>query len=270
MLEHLGFGPETQENLDLVLLLLYSGALTDINRQNNNGNTPLFIACDASRIRTVQILLDNDALSNIMNIEGETPLFEACNNNNIQLVEILLKHGAVESINIETRRNETPLLISFYLGYFDIFKLLLKYGALNIDNIVHVINSIDTEERYTFFRKHNFLLFYIFYNYKNYEEIPELIKEIIESLNICMIKIEELFTIKEQQLAEILRMKRQPMLTFLNSSKSQPINNKIDRFIKTSNKARALWKISISSFIGPDKYDYSFPIRILYNHVSRQ
>jgi ankyrin repeat protein len=74
----------------LVQYLIEHGA--DINKENNEGETPLFKACrwgyDNEII--VQYLIENGADINKKNNEGETPLFIACHCRNYNVAQCLI------------------------------------------------------------------------------------------------------------------------------------------------------------------------------------
>lgn len=79
-----------------------------INVLNENGETPLHIACRYGRRRSVlKKLLKNGANPNALNKSGETPIFEVQHNNNPY--KILAQYGA--DLNVKNANGETPLQI---------------------------------------------------------------------------------------------------------------------------------------------------------------
>ncbi len=76
-------------------------------------------------------------ISNQPNEEGNSPLFEACNKGLTDIVEYLLKvcqadiktEGTYSDIDGMVHRNVTPLWIAAVKSHSDVVKLLLSYGA---------------------------------------------------------------------------------------------------------------------------------------------
>ena len=92
-------------NKDLVEYLIKYGA--DINKESEYGETPLFRACDSGNKDLVEYLIELGAYLNKENLNDETPLFNACLNGNKDLVEYLIEYGA--DINKESKYGQTPL-----------------------------------------------------------------------------------------------------------------------------------------------------------------
>lgn len=79
-----------------------------INTLNQDGETPLHIACRYGRRRSVlKKLLKNGANPNALNKSGETPIFEVQHNNDPY--KILARYGA--DLNVKNANGETPLQI---------------------------------------------------------------------------------------------------------------------------------------------------------------
>ncbi|CAL4248637.1 unnamed protein product, partial [Meganyctiphanes norvegica] len=74
-----------------------------------NGITSLYVASQQNRPDIVQFLLDNNADVNKTNNEGETPLWVACYNNHrdINVVQLLLANNA--DVNKACNSGQTPL-----------------------------------------------------------------------------------------------------------------------------------------------------------------
>ncbi|UNF62747.1 ankyrin repeat domain-containing protein [Spiroplasma poulsonii] len=92
-------------NFDLTRFLVVIGA--DVNLQDENGRTPLFVATSINNPEMVQLLLDNGADINLQNKNGITPLNFAVIKKNLKMVQLLLDKGANVSI-----QNELITLIS--------------------------------------------------------------------------------------------------------------------------------------------------------------
>ena len=213
------------DNLEVIVFLLAHGHIENINKKTLHGNSAFIKACEIAsmtgNIEIIKKLIEEGADVNQENDFGDTPLLILSNfNSKIEIVDLLLKNGA--EIHKETGYDKTPFLQVFYNKNYEILKLFLKYNALNKDNIVDIIDSIDNTERGTLYRKHNLLLFYIFYNYNNIEEIPREINIIIEQLKNYDTefgeKIQQLLFIKNQKIRESCIEKRKPLLNIFKSS----------------------------------------------------
>ena len=74
----------------IIRLLLYE-AKADVNIQNDEGQTPLHVACLAGNLDIARILLlEGAANSNIKDNSGRSVLLYACEDNNVEFVKLLL------------------------------------------------------------------------------------------------------------------------------------------------------------------------------------
>jgi ankyrin repeat protein len=115
-------------NKNLIEFALYAGA--DVNKADEDGNTPLHEATSSGKKDIVKLLLNAGATINQGNNEGLTPLHWAVHNGNKAMVEFLLQHKA--NINQTDRSGHTPLYWSTLKGRKgkDIVELLRKHGAV--------------------------------------------------------------------------------------------------------------------------------------------
>lgn len=83
----------------------------DIDEQDSKGNTPLHMSVDQSTKHNSPIpcewLCSNGANLNIKNNDGQTPLHLACFSGFSNCIKDLIEHGA--DINIKDNNNKTPL-----------------------------------------------------------------------------------------------------------------------------------------------------------------
>ena len=124
--------------LVVVQALLEHGA--DVNAQDNDHKTPLFLAMRYRTPDIVRCLLEHGANPNLGNHEGKTPLhlllglqdfdedFGYHSDDHIFVVaQLLLEHGA--DANSQDKSHETPLLLALRRKAPNIARFLLKHGA---------------------------------------------------------------------------------------------------------------------------------------------
>jgi len=110
--------------------LLNNGA--DVNRANKKGETPLYVACERGHVDAVRLLLEKGAdveraKESGFPSPGATPLYAASFNGQINAVRLLLDNGA--EVDRATKNGATPLWIACHLGHVDVARLLLEKGA---------------------------------------------------------------------------------------------------------------------------------------------
>ena len=94
------------------------------NVQDEDGNTPLHLACTESNVAVVKMLLEAGADVTLTDIDDETPLVRACFAKSVELVELLLKAGS--DPNFPEGR---PLEIVVRAPSLESLKLLIAAGA---------------------------------------------------------------------------------------------------------------------------------------------
>ena len=119
---HLSFG-----NLEIVKLLLDSGA--DINAVSKNGfsATPLQGAAAFKKIDLAQLLIVRGANVNCRGQEGVTPLHEVAGNGELEFAKLLLEHGA--NLNAKDDHGKTPLTIALEYKQTEMAKFLREQKA---------------------------------------------------------------------------------------------------------------------------------------------
>ena len=120
---HLNWG-----HLDIVELLLDSGA--DINAVSKNKfvATPLQGAAVAKRIELARLLIARGAKLSPRGEGGDSPLHECAGNGAIDIARLLLDHGA--DINAKDDEGKTPLAIALEYKQSEMAKLLRERGAV--------------------------------------------------------------------------------------------------------------------------------------------
>lgn len=97
-----------------------------INRTNENGFSPLILACYRGNRDVADFLIDNVKELNYKSQEG-TALAGLCIRYNKALVEHLLKKNA--DPNVPDRTGTTPLFWAVKSGNMELVEILLKYKA---------------------------------------------------------------------------------------------------------------------------------------------
>ena len=99
-----------------------------VNAVNQDGDTPLLLACSTAQADTVRLLLHAKADPNIAYIDGNASLHAAiaadCNK---ETVLEIINYGA--DVNAVNKRGRTALLLGCFFRQLDLVKVLLKAGA---------------------------------------------------------------------------------------------------------------------------------------------
>ena len=116
------------------MVLFFSQLTTDINYQNEGGNTALMLASEGGHYHVVKLLLLNKDINiNIQDNNGWTALMTACCKGHHQVVELLLSNDP--DINIQDNDGWTALMNASRNGHHQVVELLLsKDPDINIQN----------------------------------------------------------------------------------------------------------------------------------------
>jgi uncharacterized protein len=90
----------------VVEMLIAAGA--DVNLADENGDSPLSLACQQGNLDLAKLLLAKGADVQKARWNGETPLLSAVNSGSLPLVELLLERGANPNVK-ENREGQTAL-----------------------------------------------------------------------------------------------------------------------------------------------------------------
>nr|AOR81468.1 no mechanoreceptor potential C [Nilaparvata lugens] len=122
-------------NNDVLVEILARMSSTEIlkalNRQNDNGWTPLLIACHQGHADMVNTLLANHARVDVFDIEGRSALHLAAERGYLQVCDALLTHKAF--INSKSRVGRTALHLAAMNGYANLCKFLVQDHNATID-----------------------------------------------------------------------------------------------------------------------------------------
>jgi ankyrin repeat protein len=106
---------------------IYSHFDTEIDEQNNEGDTALIMAVKTRAWSTVELLLSYGVNPNIQNRVGKTALHAAAEIRSFSIVGILVKHG----VNLDTKdmNGNTALMLSVKSNADGSVEQLIKNGA---------------------------------------------------------------------------------------------------------------------------------------------
>jgi len=124
-------------NDDALRQLLASGNVSaeDVNRQDREGRTALYLAIDAGHFECVRLLIAFDGISiNTADRCGDTPLYIACDRGHTDIVRLLLSCDDID-VNIIDSYHDRPLHIACRNGHTDIVRLLISCDDIDV-NIV--------------------------------------------------------------------------------------------------------------------------------------
>ncbi|KAF7919271.1 hypothetical protein EAE99_008573 [Botrytis elliptica] len=118
----------TQDNCEMIELLLRYSQNWTVNDQDQDRQTPLHIATKKSFLKVVKLLLEKRANIDVGNDIGDTPLSIAVRYGHIEIMTVLIQHGA--DINATNNKNETPIYIAAYAGNPEVVRALLSRSPL--------------------------------------------------------------------------------------------------------------------------------------------
>ena len=139
-------------DIEEIKLFLKKGV--DIEIKNDNGCTPLIIACSEGRFDAVKFLVEV-AAADIENVDknGWTPLLYSCHHGKLEIVKYLVEMGAdVDKSN--GRGSVTPLISCFINNHTEIMKFLIEQGAnvdkdnIYSDSLISMLGCDEGEEEY--------------------------------------------------------------------------------------------------------------------------
>jgi ankyrin repeat protein/uncharacterized protein YegL len=121
--------------LDYVRLFIKRGA--DVNRKNDKGNPPLWMACCNKHTEVVAELLNSGADPNCVNEGGNNPLIPCCQKGLKDIAMMLIIRGVdVEYVN---KNGDTPIIICCRTGQVEVLELLLSRAGPNaLNHYAHI------------------------------------------------------------------------------------------------------------------------------------
>ncbi|XP_063913940.1 uncharacterized protein LOC135130477 isoform X2 [Zophobas morio] len=114
---------------DCISELLVRGS--HVNQKDNEGLTPLHMACRDKCVEAVRLLLQHGADVNVVNNKGHSALHMCCDDENThsltEIVKMLVDHGI--NVNLKDNEERTALVYACASGDLDSLKYLHQNGA---------------------------------------------------------------------------------------------------------------------------------------------
>lgn len=125
------------ENIDIIRLLIELGAeVNDKNGDMYDDETPLSIACSKGNLEIVRLLLDSGAWTDNEKNDYESwnPLMCAVHNGNIEIVKLLVERGA--NVDVIRDGGNTALSIAKESNHQSIVEYLTPLTTIDIEEIM--------------------------------------------------------------------------------------------------------------------------------------
>ena len=121
----------------------------NVNRLNDDGESPLILAVKRSNLVITELLLGAGAKPEIGDLNGVMPLHIAAGKGDLFVAKALIGAGA--GIDIKTTEGQTPLIIGAKMGKNDFTAMLIEMGAdvNGVDNEQHSALHYASEAGYT-------------------------------------------------------------------------------------------------------------------------
>lgn len=122
-----------ENDIELVKLLL-SYKDIDINKQCNNGKTPLLLALHEKHFDIARELLEQDTIDvNRKDNHGLSPLLSALQTDN-EIFDLLLAHKDID-VNIKNNMGVTPLFYAAEKGLIELAKKMINHPDIDVNKI---------------------------------------------------------------------------------------------------------------------------------------
>ena len=123
--------PTGQERQDAIKILAEKYHITNLNKVNRDGETPLMSAAwDEENLDVMRLLITAGADVNMVDELGESALSTACNEGNTEAAKLLVGAGA--DVNVANDEGHTSLMSAAMWSDAELVEILLKAGA-NLD-----------------------------------------------------------------------------------------------------------------------------------------
>lgn len=124
-------------NSDVDLLFDFS----HINKKDDDGNTPLHIACWYGHTKCVKFLVESGATLNEKNDDGATPIHYACGGCHTECVKFLIENGV--HVSVKNNYDTTPLHYACEFGLLECVKILIESSTMS-STIINTKNKNGT------------------------------------------------------------------------------------------------------------------------------
>ena len=121
------WGAAAGGHVEVLKLLLDCGV--DVNKANNDGQTPLFAAAERGHVAAIKLLLGRGADMNKANTSGRTPVYVASARRKAEAVHVLLKAGA--DARVANSNGDTVLHAAARYGGIDVVRVLAEVWPTN-------------------------------------------------------------------------------------------------------------------------------------------
>ena len=137
-LHHVLWSNSSEDNILGIIQTLLSWNI-NVNAQNNNGITPLMIACSKGYTEAILLLLDK-ADPNITDNKGKTALMYTCENEHIKIIEHLLRTYEADPLQ-KSNNGISALSYAAYSGNIDVINILLHKYNPNQEEIEKAVTA---------------------------------------------------------------------------------------------------------------------------------
>ena len=108
-------------------------SVSDINARDENGNTPLMLACQEKNIKEVEELLQHPDIDvNAQSQQGNTALIYACRTGKTEIVENLINRPDID-VNIQDKQGNTALIWASFCGLSTVVEKILQHPDVDIN-----------------------------------------------------------------------------------------------------------------------------------------
>lgn len=125
------FNAVQQQDLHLVKKIIKAG--TDLDQQNERGQTPLMMATYNHDVKIAKALIDVGADVNIQDDIKNTPFLYAAEEGYLDILELTTKAGANPTIT--NRYGGTALILAAENGHTDVLRWLLDETKIDVNHI---------------------------------------------------------------------------------------------------------------------------------------
>jgi len=138
----------------------------EINKKDDNGNTPLLMAIIVNNIKIVQLIINYANRHNIIldinekNIYGDYPLLRCILNVNVEMTRLIIEYAEEKKVILEINESNNsgnyPLLWAVIKNNIELIQLIINYADRH--DIILIINENDVIEKIENCRNNNAII----------------------------------------------------------------------------------------------------------------